>query len=219
MIDEDSQHKDLLLTEERLKMVLEGSQEGFWDWNIETGEVKRNDRWAQILGYTTVKGFEEHIDAWTNTIHQDDRDAVWTSVNDHLEGRTHQYETEYRMLTKDGVGYKWIFDHAKIVERDSNGRPLRMCGTLTDISGRKQQDEEKDVLIESLQKALNETKTLKGIIPICSYCHNIRDDKGDWDKIDAYISNHSEAKLSHGICPECIDQAHSEAGLIERIRP
>lgn len=56
---------------------------------------------------------------------------------------------------------------------------------------------------EELEKALNEIKTLQGIIPICSYCHNIRDDEGAWDRIEAYISKHSEAEFSHGICPTC----------------
>jgi len=55
----------------------------------------------------------------------------------------------------------------------------------------------------SLQKALDEIKTLRGIIPICSYCKKIRDDHGAWEIIEAYISSHSEAKFSHGICPEC----------------
>jgi len=54
-----------------------------------------------------------------------------------------------------------------------------------------------------LQKALDEIKTLHGIIPICSYCKKIRDDKGAWERIEEYISNHSEAQFSHGICPEC----------------
>lgn len=63
------------------------------------------------------------------------------------------------------------------------------------------------------EHALEEIKTLQGIIPICSYCHNIRDDDGAWDKVDAYISKHSEAKFSHGICPKCMVKARSDAGL------
>ncbi len=132
--------KDLLLSEERLKMVLEGSDLGFWDWNIETGEVKRNDRWAQMLGYSTIKNFEDNTDTWTNSIHPDDRDAAWKSINDHLEGRTSSHKLEYRMLTKEGT-YKWILDHAKIVQRDANGRPLRMSGTHLDITERKNMEE------------------------------------------------------------------------------
>ncbi len=74
-------------------------------------------------------------------------------------------------------------------------------------------DNEKNVLIADLQIALNEVKTLKDIIPICSYCHKIRDDDGAWDGILQYVSKHSSAQFSHGICPECLVKARSDAGL------
>jgi len=57
---------------------------------------------------------------------------------------------------------------------------------------------------EELQNAINEIETLKGTIPICSYCHNIRDDEGAWHMLEEYISGHSDAKFSHGICPTCL---------------
>jgi len=63
------------------------------------------------------------------------------------------------------------------------------------------------------EAALNEIKALQGIIPICSYCHSIRDDGGAWSRLEAYISEHSEAQFSHGICPGCVPKAHSDAGL------
>ncbi len=56
---------------------------------------------------------------------------------------------------------------------------------------------------EKLQIALDEIATLQGIIPICSYCHSIRDDQGAWNRLETYLSNHSEAQFSHGICPDC----------------
>jgi PAS domain S-box-containing protein len=203
---------ELLLSEERLKMVLEGSQQGFWDWNIVTGEVQRNDRWAQILGYSSIKVFDDNTDTWTNSIHPDDRDAAWASINDHLEGRTNTHKLEYRMLTKDG-GYTWILDHARIVQRDDEGKPLRMSGTHIDNSEQKQLEKKREKLVISLQETLEEIKMLKGIIPICSYCHSIRDDKGAWDKLEIYLSRHSDAEFSHGICPNCLDQARTDAGL------
>lgn len=58
--------------------------------------------------------------------------------------------------------------------------------------------------VEELNQALAEVKTLKGFIPICSYCRKIRNDKGYWDKLETYICEHSEAQLSHGICEECL---------------
>lgn len=195
--------KELLLIKERLQMVLEGSQQGFWDWNIETGEVQRNDRWAQILGYETIEEFEYTTDTWTNLIHPDDREAAWASINDHLEGRTDFHRIEYRMLGKDGE-YRWILDHAKIVQRDAEGRPLRMSGIHMDITDRKKIEKERDELVESLQKALKEIKTLQGILPLCSFCKKIRNDKGYWEQVEVYIRRHSEADISHSICPDCM---------------
>jgi len=215
MTDSETQYKELLLSEERLKMVLEGSQQGFWDWNIKTGEVKRNDRWAQMLGYNTIEEFEDNTDAWTESIHPDDRDAAWKSINDHLEGRTTSHKMEYRMLTKDG-DYEWIQDHAKIVQRDDTGNPLRMSGTHINISEQKHFEEERENLISLLQEAMSEIKLLKGIIPICSYCHSVRDDEGAWNKLESYISKRSEAEFSHGICPKCLIKARSEAGFDEK---
>lgn len=66
---------------------------------------------------------------------------------------------------------------------------------------------------KELKIAINEIKTLRGIIPICSYCHSIRDDEGAWSKIEAYLSAHSEIQLSHGICPKCLPKVRADAGL------
>ncbi len=66
---------------------------------------------------------------------------------------------------------------------------------------------------DELKKAINEIDTLKGIIPICSYCHKIRDDVGAWSQLEAYLSTHSEAEFSHGICPTCMTTALADAGL------
>ena len=67
----------------------------------------------------------------------------------------------------------------------------------------RQTDKEKSAAIIELHKALDEVKTLSGFLPICASCKKIRDDKGYWNQIEAYISEHSEAEFSHGICPEC----------------
>jgi PAS domain-containing protein len=73
-----------------------------------------------------------------------------------------------------------------------------------DITERKKGEEERQRLIDELHQALIEIKTLKGILPICSFCKNIRDDQGYWSQVDDYISKHSAAKFSHGVCPDCL---------------
>jgi len=62
---------------------------------------------------------------------------------------------------------------------------------------------ERDKTTKKLKKALKEIKTLRGILPLCSHCKKIRDDKGYWEQVDVYIHQHTEANISHGICPEC----------------
>jgi PAS domain S-box-containing protein len=127
--------QELLESEERLKFVLQGSGLGFWDWNVLTGEVQRNERWAEMLGYA-LKEVEFNVEQGKTLIHPDDRDRVLKSLDDHLNGLTEVYINEYRMLTKDGQ-YKWVLDRGKIVKRDEHGRPTRISGTKTDMTQHK----------------------------------------------------------------------------------
>jgi two-component system cell cycle sensor histidine kinase/response regulator CckA len=131
--------EELRQSEERLKLVLEGSQQGFWDWNLETGEIKRNERWAEMLGYT-LQEIDSSVQQWLSLIHPADRAAAQKSLQDHLEGRAPIHEIECRMLAKNKQ-YKWILDRGRIVERDLEGRPLRMSGTHIDLTARKQVEE------------------------------------------------------------------------------
>lgn len=84
---------------------------------------------------------------------------------------------------------------------------------FNDITDKKNAEAEKDRLIEELQQAVNEIKTLRGILPICSICKQIRDDKGYWNKIEAYIEEHTDVDFSHGICPKCADKYYSDMDL------
>jgi len=80
---------------------------------------------------------------------------------------------------------------------------LLLFRTLRYAIERKQDEAERDQLIRELQRALTQVKTLSGMLPICSGCKKIRDDLGYWNRIETYISEHSEAQFSHGICPDC----------------
>lgn len=73
---------------------------------------------------------------------------------------------------------------------------------------------EKEQLISELQTSLTKVKLLRGALPICSYCKKIRDDKGYWNQIESYIRDHSEAQFSHGMCPDCLKEHHSELNML-----
>ena len=83
------------------------------------------------------------------------------------------------------------------------GKPPFLAGFTIDITERKQGEEEREKLIHELQDALANIKVLRGMLPICASCKKIRDDKGYWNQIEAYIRDRSEADFTHGICPEC----------------
>ena len=80
---------------------------------------------------------------------------------------------------------------------------------------RKKAEEEREVLVRELQKALSEVKQLSGLLPICSHCKKIRDDKGYWNQIEAYIGDRSEAMFSHSICQECAKKYYPDMDIYD----
>jgi CheY-like chemotaxis protein len=82
----------------------------------------------------------------------------------------------------------------------------------------RQKEKEQKELVAQLKKALAEIKTLKGFIPICASCKKIRDDEGYWDQLEAYISKHTEAVFSHGLCPDCVEKYREEMKKIPKKR-
>ena len=132
--------KELVIEEkERLNFVLEGSKLGFWDWNIETNEVQRNERWAEILGYT-LEEINTTVNQWSDFIYEEDRERALKSIQDHINGKTPYHQLEYRMYTKDGE-LRWILDSAKVVKRNQEGKAQRMSGTHLDITDKKKHEE------------------------------------------------------------------------------
>jgi PAS domain S-box-containing protein len=148
----ERKHSELALenSEKQLRFVLEGSELGFWDWDIAAGKVDRNEQWALMLGYTHEE-IQQTTKQWTDFIHPDDRDRAWNSINDVLEGRSNIHRLEYRMFHKDG-SIRWILDQASVMQRDADGKPLRMSGTHTNITARKQSELE----LEQYQHHLEE---------------------------------------------------------------
>lgn len=125
--------------QERLELALKGAELGLWDWNVATGYVVYNERWAEMLGYR-LDELEPRYSTWERLVHPDDKPRVLKELNDHLAGRSAFYATEHRLRCKDGE-YKWILASGQVVQRDADGRPLRATGTHLDITARKQTEE------------------------------------------------------------------------------
>ena len=135
-------------TQERLCFALEGSELGEWDWDLVSNTVIRNSRWAEMLGYSAAE-IDGGLEQGRELQHPDDRERIKREIQDHLEGRADSYKIEYRMRKKNG-DYLWIRDCGKIMERDADGRPVRICGTHADIDKKKRAEE----LVEASQGLL-----------------------------------------------------------------
>lgn len=165
-------------------------------------DVKGNftfvNRAAFALSGYTQEDFAKGVNALT-TIIPEERDRARSNIQRILAGEENT-SNEYIFLRKDGSTYPVII-HSNAITRDN--QTVGMRGFVIDITERKRAEEERENLILELRDALSKIKTLSGMLPICSSCKKIRDDKGYWNQIESYIKSHSEAEFSHGICPEC----------------
>ena len=119
----------------------------------------------------------------------------------------------YEVIRKDGTrGFHELF--ASLI-RDRHGNPIGFRGIAHDITERKLAEDEREKVIKELQDALAEVKKLSGLLPICSHCKNVRDDKGYWNQIERYLRDHSNAQFSHGICPECAKKYYPDYNLYD----
>lgn len=121
--------------EERWKYALEGSGDGVWDWNVVTGKAIFSPRWKEILGFTELE-IGDDIQEARERIYLPDLEMVTAARQAHLDRRSGHYMIEHRMVCKDGSP-KWVLSRGVVVSRDGDGNPVRMVGTITDLSERK----------------------------------------------------------------------------------
>ncbi len=149
--------ESLRKSEARWHFALEGSGDGVWDFNLKTNEVFYSLRWKTMLGYADNE-IENKYNEWERRVHPEDLPACYTALQKYIKGETDIYTTEHRILCKDGK-YKWILARGKVVERNDSGEPIRIIGTHTDITPRKQFEKELVKTIEK-ERELNELKSL-----------------------------------------------------------
>ena len=125
--------------EDKVRLVLEASTDGAWEWNIRTGELAVSSRLAERLGYT-LEDVPDTFESLRPLIHPADWDEFNRRLQEHLAGRSETLMAEFR-VKRAGGGWAWLFDCGSVVERDpATGLPLRMVGTATDITERKEEE-------------------------------------------------------------------------------
>ena len=156
-----------------------------------------NDRACEILRMDR-QVFEANPGLVQDLVHIDDK-AEYNRKNEEANVNLIPFEWEGRL----NIGGEILWIHFESLPRPVANGEVLWTGIFYDITERKKREEDMKELISKLQKAIEEIKILRGILPICSNCKKIRDDKGYWNQIESYIRDHSEAVFSHGICPEC----------------
>lgn len=126
--------RELKASEERLRLVIDSTGDGVWDWNIASGDVVHNSSWFQMLGLTYTR--KPHpVSVFKEILHPDDQPEVMRRIEDSLVSDT-AYSSEHRIRKTDGH-FIWVSDRGKVVERDDRGAPLRMLGVMANIHDRK----------------------------------------------------------------------------------
>ena len=130
------QREDALKESEfRWKFAVEGSGDGVWDWNIQTGEALYSRRWKELLGFAESE-ISNNSSEWSSRVHPKDMPRVMEIIQAHIDGTTPSAVAEFRMLCKDG-SWRWTLGRGMVVSRDSDGKPLRLIGTNADITALK----------------------------------------------------------------------------------
>ncbi|MDP3008874.1 MAG: ABC transporter substrate-binding protein [Methylococcales bacterium] len=122
-------------SEQRLRFVLKGSGLGFWDWSIDSNTVQITNSNTDVLRHDATD-IQSDTPLWLDFVYRDDREKVWYSIQQVLNGKQTTHEIEYRVFDKHG-DVRWTLDHASIVQYNEAGKPVRMSGTHTDITERK----------------------------------------------------------------------------------
>lgn len=125
-------------SEQRLAMVIEGSNDGIWDWDLTTNEVYFSPRWKSMLGYQEHE-LDNTMAAWDALLHPEDRETSREVMKSYLEGSLSSCQREHRLRHKDG-NYRWILARG-VMSRDSQGRPVRMVGSHVDLTELKQAEQ------------------------------------------------------------------------------
>ena len=161
----------------------------------------------------------------TEVLGFDEEDVIRRSVTDYVSGKAVQdlfggregknglRHLEATLMAKDGARIPAGVAISTLKEKD--GSLAGYVFIVRDMTEQKKAEAEREALIEELQEALANVKTLKGLLPICSGCKKIRNDKGYWQQVEGYIKEHTEADFSHGICDDCAKQLYPEAFLVD----
>ena len=134
-------YQELADEKRRMADIIKGTNLGTWEWNVQTGETRFNEQWANMIGYTLDEISPASIETWMKFAHPDDLKTSGELMEKHFKGEFDYYSFESRMKHKNGE-WMWVLDRGKVHVWDDEGKPLLMSGTHQDITARKQVEDD-----------------------------------------------------------------------------
>ena len=201
-------------SEEKYKLLAEHSADVIYKLDIATEQYSYvSPSIEKMLGYTAEEALS--LKAWdtvTEASYVKQREKMAEAIS---SNRMTPEILELEAVHKDGHTLP-VETHANFIVNDQ-GSPVGILGVVRDISKQKQLKEEREKLIKHLQEALEEIKALRGILPVCSFCKRVRDDKGYWEQVDVFLQKYSLVDISHSICPQCMAEHYPEIDVEDQV--
>lgn len=173
---------------------------GSWERDLARRELVWSDEVYRLFGMNP-DGQPATFKRFLQAVHPDDREAVAQAMGDGMENGT-DFSIDYRVVLPDGA-IRWMHEEAHELRTDG-GKRARRVGTVQDVTRRKQFEMELQQRNDALQDALATIKTISGVVPLCAWCSKkVKDDDGNWVRLEAYFEGHTDAQVSHGMCPDC----------------
>ncbi len=201
--------KTLKQNEDFLTVTLRSISNGIIVIDTEATVLLLNEAAETITGWHQEEAIGKPFADIFVTIDENTRLASTIPLEDVVEqNATIDLSSSHMLIARDGSERILSGSAKPITEKNSTVTGIVL--TFGDITQQRETEKEKEKLIDELKKALEEVKTLSGLLPICSGCKKIRDDKGYWNKIESYIMAHSEAEFTHSLCPECLKRLYPD---------
>ncbi len=203
-----SAERALRSSEERFHFAIEATNDGIWDWDMRTDEVCYSPQWIRLLGYQ-LEEVTPSPRFFAALVHPEDVARATDILQAHVDGRTPVQEIEVRLRRKSGE-FRWYLNRGKVVAREPDGRPLRMVGTITDISARKQSERERDEALSNLQ-------TIMETVPDVIFALDLEARVSKWNRRLETVTGYTREELQGKPALEMVpsDEAEKTAAAIQ----
>lgn len=198
--------RKLRKNEARLQETQRIARLGSWEFNVTTDTLWWSAETYRIFGFSD----KDHADfaSFVDKIHPADKEYVQEGIATAIKQGT-PLNLNYRIILPDG-SVRYLREESRTVGGNESSSHVRRIGSVQDVTEQKLLETEREELIARLEKSLAEIRTLRSILPLCSYCKKVRDDAGQWQQVDVYIHRHMEADISHSVCPDCLKKHYPD---------